>query len=148
MEVVFLQHINVKKRCIMKKVLLLMSAALIGLASCSKDEKEEDPIVGEWVIEKIVWSAKVTPLDECNKNMKVVITDKHIAYYDTAKINNECYSTIHEYDYQKVMLNGKGYLKNVGNREKAYYYSLEENNTKLRLSLEESTDYTIFKRKQ
>lgn len=139
----------------MKKSIIFLFSLLI-FVSCKKDNNDTpapvvDPIIGEWTPEKVVWGLKEIPLDDCVKQLKVIITEKHLTYYHYQKDKNtgECSVSIQEYDYTKTKKNnGQELLKNTSNRSGSYIYALEENQTRLRLQSEEDErDFVIFKKK-
>lgn len=140
----------------MKKGIVFLSLLLIFI-SCKKENNETptptpaDPIIGEWVAEKVVWGLKDIPLDNCIKQIKVIITENHLTYYhyQTDKTTGNCTVGIQEYDYTKTKEdNGQSVLKNTSNRSGSYVYALEENQTRLRLQdYSDNRDFAIFKRK-
>ena len=128
-----------------KRIIALMSIAFLSIVSCSKKDDDKDPLVGEWVAEKVVSNGVDLGINECTQQTRVSISEKHFDYYTfyNRSDNSECLSVVTSYDYVKE----NNIIKNVETSGTAgFYYSLEENNTRLRIS-QSSSNYVIFKRK-
>ena len=65
-----------------KKKILILASLVAMFTSCSKDEgdRKGDSIVDEWIPIKIVRAGVDTPIDNCNRQTKVIITNNHFTY--------------------------------------------------------------------
>ena len=126
-----------------KRIIALMSIAFLAIVSCSKKDDDKDPLVGEWVAEKVVSNGVDLGINECTQQTRVSISEKHFNYYTfyNRSDNSECLSVVTSYDYVKE----NNFIKNV-ETSGGFYYSLEENNTRLRIS-QSKDNYVIFKKK-
>lgn len=132
--------INYKK--IMKReIFALMGLACLVFTSCSKDKEEKDPLIGEWVAEKVVFGGKDLGIDDCTKQTRVSISEKQFNYYVFYKDNSRCLSTLTSYDYVK-----EGNTITNPKDNKGFFFSLEDNDTRLRIS-QTNENYVIFHRK-
>ena len=121
----------------------MLCMAFLAITSCSKKDDDKDPLVGEWVAETIVFGGTVVNINECTSQTRVSISEKHFSQYYFYQRNGECLSVVTSYDYVKE----NNIIKNVETSgTTGLYYSLEENNTRLRIS-QSSSNYVIFKKK-
>lgn len=131
-----------------KKKILILASLVAMFTSCSKDEgdRKGDSIVDEWIPIKIVRAGVDTPIDNCNRQTKVIITNNHFTYYDYWKENQECKSSLEEYDYVTYKEDGRNMIKKIG-ANTSYYYALEDQGAHLRISNYLGNTYVILKRK-
>ena len=124
-----------------KSFFALMGLTCLVLTSCSKDKEEKDPLIGEWVAEKVVSGGKDLGIDNCTKQTRASISEKQFNYYVFYNDHGECLSTISSYDYVKE----GNTIKNPKDN-KVFFFSIEDNGARLRIS-QTNQNYVILHRK-
>ncbi|WP_460484233.1 lipocalin-like domain-containing protein [Capnocytophaga sp. HP1101] len=115
------------------------------LFACKDDEKTGDSIIGEWQAVKIVTGGVDTPIDNCNGQTRLVITNDRFTYYKHWKNGDNCNSQIDDYDYF-TEVGEKDKIKKRGDTSHYYTCILENGGSRLRV-VYFSDSYAIFKRK-
>ena len=124
-----------------RNIITMLCMFFLAITSCSKKDDDKASLVGEGVAETIVFGGKVVDINECTSQTRVSISEKQLSQYYFYQRNGECSSIVTTFDYVKE----NNYLKDVLNNS-GFLFSLEDNNTRLRLS-QTSSNYVIFKRK-
>ena len=75
-----------------KNFFALMGLTCLVFTSCSKDKEEKDPLIGEWVAEKVVSGGKDLGIDNCTKQTRASISEKQFNYYVFYNNHGQCLS--------------------------------------------------------
>lgn len=124
-----------------KNFFVLIGLTCLVFTSCSKDKEERDPLIGEWVAEKVVSGGRDLGINDCTKQTRASISEKQFNYYVFYNDHNQCLSTISSYDYVK-----EGNIIKNPKDNKGFFFSIEDNGTRLRIS-QTNENYVIFHRK-